>query len=72
MKWLKRIGIGIAVLVVLIVVAIAIVSATFDPNQYKPRIAQFVQDRYARTLAMDGPIALTFFPRLGVSVSKVA
>lgn len=72
MKWLKRIGIGVAVVLVLIVVAIAIVSATFDPNQYKPRIAQFVQDRYARTLAMDGPIALTFFPRLGVSISKVA
>ncbi|MFN0300734.1 MAG: AsmA family protein [Burkholderiales bacterium] len=71
MKWLKRIGIGIAVVLVLIVAAIAIVSAMFDPNQYKPRIAQFVQDRYARTLAMDGPIALTFFPRLGVSISKV-
>ncbi len=72
MKWLKRISIGIGVFVLLIVAAIAIISATFDPNTYKPRIAQIVQDRYARTLVMDGPIALTFFPRLGASISKVA
>ena len=72
MKWVKRLGIGIGVLVILMVAAIAIISATFDPNEYKPRIAQLVQERYARTLAMDGPIALTFLPRLGASISKVS
>ncbi len=71
-KYLKRFGIGIGVFILLIVAGIAIVTMVVDPNVYKPRIAQIVQDRYARTLAMDGPIALTFFPRLGASISRVA
>ena len=72
MKWVKRIGIGIVVVIVLIVAAIGVISATFDPNEYKPRLVQIVQERYARTLAIDGPISLTFFPRLGASISKVS
>jgi len=72
MKALKRIlwiGGG---LVLLVIVAVAIFAATFDPNQYKPQIVDLVRDRTGRTLTMDGKIGLTFFPKIGAEVEKVA
>ena len=68
-KWI--LGIAGGVLVLLIAVA-AIVAATFDPNQYKPQIVDLVKQKTGRTLTMDGKIALTFFPRIGAHVEKVA
>jgi AsmA protein len=59
-------------LVVLVVVGVAIFAATFDPNQYKPHIVDLVKNRTGRTLTMDGRIGLTFFPKLGAEVEKVA
>src|SRR3990172_938046 len=69
MKALKFIAIGLAALVVLLAVAAVIVAATFDPNQYKPQIVQLVKERYGRTLAIEGSIGLSFFPRIGASVN---
>jgi AsmA protein len=72
MKALKWIAYGVGGLVLLAIVAVAIVAATFDPNQYKPQIVNLVKDRTGRTLTMDGRIGLTFFPKIGASVEKVA
>jgi AsmA protein len=72
MKALKWVLIGAGALLVLLVVVAAIVAATFDPNQYKPEIVELVKQRTGRTLTMDGKIALTFFPRIGAHVEKVA
>jgi AsmA protein len=69
LKWILGIAGG---LVLLVVVAIAIVAATFDPNQYKPQIVDLVQKQTGRTLTMEGPIRLSFFPRIGAHVEKVA
>lgn len=69
LKWILAIAGG---LVVLVVVAIAVVAASFDPNQYKPQIVDLVKQKTGRTLTMDGKIALTFFPRIGAHVEKVA
>ena len=69
LKWMLWIGGG---LVVLLIVAVAIVAATFDPNQYKPQIVDLVKEKTGRTLTMDGKIGLTFFPRIGAEVEKVA
>lgn len=69
LKW--TLGIAGGVLVLLIVV-IAIVAATFDPNQYKPQIVDLVKQKTGRTLAMDGKIGLSFFPRIGAEVEKLA
>ena len=69
LKWVLLIGGG---LVVVVIVAVAIFAATFDPNQYKPQIVDLVKDRTGRTLTMDGKIGLTFFPRIGAEVEKVA
>jgi len=59
-------------LVALVVLVIAIVAATFDPNKHKPEIAAAVKDRTGRTLAIEGNLALTFFPSIGIAVGKTS
>lgn len=68
-KWILGIAGGV---IVLLVAAAVVVAATFDPNQYKPQIVDLVKQQTGRTLTMDGKIALTFFPRIGAHVEKVA
>src|SRR5262247_2857469 len=68
LKWMVWILGG---LVLPLVVVIAIVAATFDPNDYKPQLVNFVKERTGRTLTMDGRIGLTFFPKIGAQVEKV-
>ena len=45
-------------LLVLVIAAGAIAIARFDPNSFKPRIADAVQQATGRTLALNGPISL--------------
>jgi AsmA protein len=55
---------------VLVAAALAIFVATFDPNEYKPRLVELVRQQTGRTLAVDGRIELTVFPRIGAAVGK--
>ena len=55
-NWIKRILIGLVVVVVVAVVGLAIFLLTFDPNAYKYKLAELVQDRYQRTLTIYGDI----------------
>ncbi|MBO1018240.1 AsmA family protein [Achromobacter sp. SD115] len=70
--WFKRILIGLVVLVVVAVVGLAIFLLTFDPNAYKYKLEELVQQRYQRTLTIDGEIELSLFPRIGLSVQGVS
>ncbi|WP_251862943.1 AsmA family protein [Achromobacter sp. Marseille-Q4962] len=70
--WFKRILIGLVVLVVVAVVGLAIFLLTFDPNAYKYKLEELVQQRYHRTLSIDGEIELSLFPRIGLSVQNVS
>src|SRR3989304_2070579 len=72
MKALKWIAWIVGSLILLLIVVVAIVAATFDPNEYKPQIVELVKARTGRTLTMDGKIGLTFFPKIGAGVEKVA
>ncbi len=69
LKWIVGIVGGV---ILLAIIAAAIVAATFDPNQYKPQIIALVKERTGRTLTMDGKIGLTFFPKIGAEVERVA
>jgi len=71
-KWLKRILIGLVVVIVVAVVGLAIFLLTFDPNAYKYKLEDLVQERYHRTLAIDGDIELSLFPRIGLAVQGVS
>jgi len=53
-------------------VGIAYVALTFNPNDYKPQIIRAVKDSKQRNLRLDGDIKLSFYPNIGVSLSKVS
>ncbi|TMH45409.1 MAG: AsmA family protein [Betaproteobacteria bacterium] len=72
MKVLKTLLLVAGGLVALIVLVIAIVAATFDPNKHKPEIAAAVKDKTGRTLAIEGNLALTFFPSIGIAVGRTS
>lgn len=71
MKALKIIAAIVGVVIVVIVGGVAIIAATFDPDKYKPEIAALVKEKTGRTLAIDGPLKLSVFPKLGVSMGRV-
>ncbi|ANN65370.1 AsmA family protein [Bordetella bronchialis] len=70
--WIKRISIGVAVVLALAVAGLAVFLLTFDPNAYKDRLQAWVQERYHRTLTIDGDIEATLFPRLGLTLQGVS
>ncbi len=72
MKVFKALLLAAGGIVVLIVLVIAIVAATFDPNKHKPEIAAAVKDKTGRTLAIEGNLALTIFPSIGIGVGKTS
>src|SRR5690606_37207962 len=51
---------------------LAIFLLTFDPNAYEYKLEEIVQERYHRTLAIDGDIELSLFPRIGLAVQGVS
>lgn len=71
-KSVKYLVIAVLALFSLLLVAAVIISATFDPNDYKPMIIKLVQEKKQRTLAIPGEIKLTFFPRIGADLGKVS
>ncbi|MEQ1674713.1 MAG: AsmA family protein, partial [Candidatus Nitrotoga sp.] len=56
----------------LVVAALAYIAATFNPNDYKPKIIQLVQEKKQRTLKLDGDIKLTLFPNIGANIDRVS
>ncbi|HWK71112.1 MAG TPA: AsmA family protein [Burkholderiaceae bacterium] len=70
--WLKRVLISLVVVVIVALVGIAIFLLTFDPNAYKSKLEEIVYNRYQRTLAINGDIQLSLFPRIGLSVQDVS
>lgn len=73
MKKILKYGlIGLAGIVALLVLAVAIISATFNPNYYKPLIIKLVQEKKQRTLTIEGDIKLAFWPKIGADLGKVS
>ncbi len=70
-KALKYVLWAIAGLVLVVVIVVAFVALTFDPEKYKPEIVNLVKEKTGRTLAIDGKIGLTFFPKIGAAVDRL-
>lgn len=64
----RKILIAFGVLIALLVVAVVVLVASFDANRYKPQIQDYVASRYQRTLAIDGDLSLSIFPRIAISI----
>ncbi|MFO1219734.1 MAG: AsmA family protein [Burkholderiaceae bacterium] len=71
MPWIRRIAIALGALVLIVVIAAGVLIATFDANKYKSLAIDWMKTERQRTLAIDGPIELSVFPRLAVKLSKV-
>jgi AsmA protein len=72
MKALRIAGIAIAALLVIVIATIAFVMAKFDANYIKGELTKVVQEKKQRSLKLDGPLELTFWPNLGAKVGKVS
>jgi len=68
LKWLAAI---VGVVVLLIVSAAILLPIVIDPNDHKPEIIAQVKEQTGRDLRIDGDIALTVFPWIGVELGKV-
>lgn len=60
------------VVIVLAVLAAVVVTVFVDPNDFKPQIAKFVEDRTGRSLAIDGDLKLSVFPWLGLQLGTTS
>lgn len=69
--WIRKLLLALAVLVLLLGGVLAWLVSTFDPNTYKGLAIDWMKTHRARTLAIDGPIKLSVFPRLAVQLSAV-
>jgi AsmA protein len=73
MKKLLKYGLyGVGGLIALVILLIAVISATFNPNDYKPLIIKLVKEKKERTLTLDGDIKLAFWPKIGANLGKVS
>jgi AsmA protein len=71
-KIFKRVLLGLGIVVVLLICIGVYVAMTFDANAYKPDLIKAVKERTGRTLVIQGPIALKFFPKIGAHVEGVS
>jgi AsmA protein len=69
--WIKRAAIALGALFALALLAALLFAATFDANLYKALAIDWMRTERQRTLAIDGPVDLSVFPRLAVKVSKL-
>lgn len=69
--WIRRTAIALGALLLLLALAAAVLVATFDANRYKTLAIDWMKSERQRTLAIDGPIELSLFPRLAIKVSRV-
>lgn len=71
MRPLKVVAAVLAVLIVLLAAAVAVFAWRFDPDDYKTVLTGWVEERAGRTLAIEDPIELRFFPWLAVETGGV-
>lgn len=67
----KKIALIVAGGVAAIFISILVLGMTLDPNTFKSQIAKTIRDTTGLDVAFDGPIAVTYFPSLGVKLTQV-
>lgn len=72
-KTYYRYAIGaVLVILLLILVVLGLFILTFDANNFKSEIIQFVKERTQRELVLQGDIKVTFLPKLGLDSGKLS
>ncbi|NOT10881.1 MAG: AsmA family protein [Methylococcaceae bacterium] len=68
---IKRIVSIIALAMTLLIVAIITLPYFFNPNDFKPQIAEVVKEQTGRNLDLQGVLKFSFFPWLGISTGRI-
>ncbi len=71
-RTLKIVGITVGAIVALIIVFLLAVWLFVNPNAYKARIEQTVQQSTGRTLALPGDIKLSVFPSVSLELGPAS
>ena len=59
----------VGILGLVVVGAVVYITTFFDPEDLKPHLVQVARDQSGLELKLDGPLAWSFYPRLGLSVA---
>ena len=59
-------------LAVIVIAAAVFLITTIDPNEHKDWIADKFHEKTGRSISLDGPVALTLYPWLGLEASGVS
>ncbi len=70
MKVVKWFVLSLVILLVLALAGMGIIIATVDPNDYKDEISAQVKKASGRDLTLEGDIAWSLFPSLGLNLGK--
>ena len=70
-KTLKILSILLGLFVVLPILIISIALLVIDPNEYKPQIESLVEENTGREFQIEGNLALSVFPWLGVEIGQM-
>ncbi len=71
MSLTRKLILALLALFLLLAGALTWLVASFDANRYKGLAIDWMKSERQRTLAIDGPIELSVFPRLAVKASKL-
>lgn len=69
--WIRRIALGVLGLLLVLVAVVTWLVMGFDANRYKGVAIDWMQTHHHRTLAINGPIGLSLFPRLEITLADV-
>lgn len=69
--WIRRALFVVAALVAVLVALAVWLVMTFNPDQYKSLAVDWMKNNRNRTLAIEGPIKLSVFPRLELRLSRI-
>ena len=70
-RFVKALALAFAVLLLAMLAAGTWFALTFDPDDYRGRVAALVRETTGRELAIDGDVTVTLFPQLAVEVGAV-
>lgn len=70
-KTLKIFAVISAGVILLLAVVIGILPFIIDPNQFKPRIAETIQEKIGREVEFGGDLHWSVFPSLAVSTERI-
>jgi len=70
--WIRRVALGVLGLLLVLAAALTWLVMGFDANRYKGVAIDWMQTHHHRTLAINGPIGLSLFPRLEITLADVS